>query len=98
MPISPAVSQSMPLYKRLCLPLLNLVGKKNEFRIIVSSPDYIEVRILWGLFSFEKGEKKEIVVRGTDAYVAAVVSSLVASLDKRYIDVKKMLLLEQMPP
>jgi len=70
------IIKSLPILKRMWLPLLNLVGEKNEFRIIVTSPDYVEFRVLWGLISYEKGEKKEFVVRGTEAYVASIISSL----------------------
>ena len=66
----------VPLIKRMWLPLLNLVGQKNEFRIIITSPDYVEFRILWGVISFEKGEKREFVVRGTEAYVDAIMTTL----------------------
>ena len=70
------ISQSLPIVKKMWLPLLNLVGEKSEFRIIVTSPDYVEFRLLWGLISYEKGEKKEFVVRGTESYVASIISSL----------------------
>lgn len=76
MPAPIAVMKSMPVLKRIWLPLLNLIGKKNDFRIIVTSPDYMEVEILWGAFRFEKGEKREFVVRGTDNYINAIISSL----------------------
>ncbi len=69
--------QALPFIKRaVWLPLLNLVGEKNEFRIIITSSDYVEIRVLWGLFSFERGEKREFVVQGTEAYVTSIISSL----------------------
>ena len=70
------ITKSLPLLKRLWIPFLNLVGKKNEFRIVVTSPDYVEFRVFWGLVSYEKGEKREFVIRGTDAYINSIISSL----------------------
>jgi len=76
MSVPTIVTKSLPALKRMWLPLLNLVGEKNEFRIIVTSTDYIEFRVMWGLISYERGEKREFVVRGTDAYVNSIISSL----------------------
>ena len=77
MPIAPGpITRLLPLLKRMWLPFLNLVGKKSEFRIVVTSPDHIEVRVFWGLLHFERGEKREFVVRGTDAYINSIISSL----------------------
>lgn len=71
-----AITKSLPALTRMWLPLLNLVGERNEFRVVVTSPNYVQFRFLWGLVSYEKGEKKEFVVRGTEAYVMAIISSL----------------------
>lgn len=76
LPVS--VVQTLPILHRVWLPILNLAGKKCEYRIIITSPDYIEFRVLWGLISFEKGEKREFVVRGTEAYIDSIISSLEA--------------------
>jgi len=81
------ITDTLPIFKKIWLPLLNLVGEKNEFRIVVTSPDYVEVKVLWGVFSYEKGEKKEFVVRGTEAYVTALMSSL----ETQKMDVQKFL-------
>ncbi len=83
-----SVTQALPVIKRIWLPLLNLVGEKNEFRIIITSPDYIEFRLLWGLISYEKGEKREFVIRGTEGYVTSIISSL----SSQGLDVNKALL------
>ena len=81
------IKKTIPITKRMWLPLLNLVGEKNEFRIIVTSPNYMEIKLLWGAVSFEKGEKKEFVLRGTDAYINSVISSL----NMQKLDVKKVI-------
>ena len=83
-----AISKSLPILKGMWLLLLNLVGKKNECRIIITSPDYVEFRVLWGVISYEKGEKREFVVRGTDAYIKSIISSL----GMKNLDVKTILL------
>ena len=53
-----------------------MIGEKNEYKIVVTSPDYMEFKFLWGMVSFEKGEKKEFTIRGTEAYVNKIVSSI----------------------
>ena len=68
----------LPLAKRLWLPLLNMVGEKHEFRITITSPDYMQCRLLFGLIVFERGEKREFVLRGTEAYVSSVANALVS--------------------
>ncbi len=75
MAVPATITKTIPILKRMWLPLLNLVGEKNEFRILVTAPNYVEFRVLWGLISFEKGEKKEFVVRGTEAYINSIISS-----------------------
>mgnify|MGYP003997529411 FL=1 len=70
------IVKSLPIHKRMWIPLLNLVGKKCEFRIIVTSPNYVNFRVLWGAISYETGEKREFVVRGTEKYVNSIISSM----------------------
>ena len=81
-------AKAMPFVKKLWLPFLNLIGEKHEFRIVITSPDYREIRLFWGLFVFEKGEKREFVLRGTEAYVSSVANALVSN----GLDVEKHLL------
>ena len=70
------IMKTLPVSKRILLPLLNLVGEKSEFRIVVTSPSYREFRVLWGLITYEEGEKKEFVIRGTASYINSIVSTL----------------------
>jgi hypothetical protein len=72
----PGVTKLLPYFQRMWISLLNLVGEKNEFRIIITSPEYVELKVLWGVISYESGEKREFVVRGTEPYVQSIVSSL----------------------
>jgi hypothetical protein len=79
------ITQTLPLFMRVVvLPLLNHIGTRSEFRLIISSPDYVQFEVFWGLVSFEKGEKREFVIKGTQAYVSAIVSSL----EKKRLDTK----------
>lgn len=82
-----SITKSLPFLKRLWVPLLNLVGEKNEFRIIITAPDYVEFQAFWGLISYEEGQKAEFVVRGTESYVTSIISSL----SSKGLDVHKMI-------
>lgn len=70
------IKSLLPMLQRLWIPLLNLIGQKNEYRIVITSENYIEIRIMFGLVTFEKGQKSEFVIRGTDAYINAIISSI----------------------
>lgn len=79
--------QIIPLIDKIWLPLLNLIGQKNEFRVIVTSPLYVEIKILYGLVTIEQGEKKEFLLRGTDIYI----NSIVKTISNTGLDVKSFL-------
>ena len=74
-----SATKGLSFAKKMMLPLLNAVGKKHEFRITVTSPDYKRVSILWGLIEIEEGEKREFIIRGTEAYVREVAGILVSN-------------------
>lgn len=76
--VASGVEKLLPFAKRIWLPLLNLLGEKHEFRVIVTSPDYMEIRFMWDIFVFEKGEKREFVLRGTEAYAKAIIGGLLS--------------------
>lgn len=82
------ITSALPILKRIWLPFLNLIGEKNEVRIILTAPDYVEFRVFWGFISYTKGEKREFIITGTDSYVKKGVSSM----SKRNLDVKTILL------
>ncbi|UOG93569.1 MAG: hypothetical protein L3K52_07525 [Candidatus Thiothrix sulfatifontis] len=79
--------QIIPLIDKIWLPLLNLIGQKNEFRVIVTSPLYVEIKILYGLVTIEQGEKKEFLLKGTDIYI----NSIVKTISNTGLDVKSFL-------
>lgn len=70
------IFQSLPLATQMLLPVLNLWGERNVFVITVTSPDYVCIKVFWGLISYEKGEKIEFKISGTQAYVNALLSAL----------------------
>ena len=46
MSVPAIVSKSIPLHKKMWLPFLNMVGEKNEFRIVVTAPNYVHFKAL----------------------------------------------------
>jgi len=56
--------------------LLNLIGKKNTYRITVTGRDYSKLVLFWGMVLYEKGEKREIEVTGTEKYFNNYVKNL----------------------
>ena len=52
-----SATKALPFVKKLWLPFLNLIGEKHEFRIVITSPDYREIRLFWGCLSLKKGRK-----------------------------------------
>ena len=55
--------------------LLNLIGRKNTYRITVTGRDYSKLVLFWGMVLYEKGEKREIVT-GTEKYFNNYVKNL----------------------
>lgn len=70
------ILQSLPFATQVLLPVLNLWGERSVFVITVTSPDYVCIKVLWELISYEKGEKIEFKISGTQAYVNALLSAL----------------------
>jgi len=66
---------------------LNLIGKKNTYRILVTGKDYSRLEILWGMIIYEKGEKREIVLTGTEKYF----NNYVKKLEQQQFKVKRIL-------
>ncbi len=66
---------------------LNLIGKKNTYRIIVTGKDYSKLELFWGMMVFEKGEKREIEFTGTEKYF----NNFVRNLEQKQFTVKRLL-------
>ena len=77
------VMQSFPLIIRCKLPLIKMFDalmrrEKNEFRIIVTSPDY--QRLGFGSFIiWEKGEKTEVILQASEPFQDAFINGLLES-------------------
>lgn len=56
--------------------LFDLLSKKERIKVIFTSPDFKEIDILWGLFHFQKGEKKEFIIEGSKGFCEAVLKNL----------------------
>ena len=66
---------------------LNLIGKKNTYRIIVTGKDYSRLEIFWGMIIIEKGEKREIDIHGTEKFF----NYYVKNLEQKQFNVKRIL-------
>ncbi len=73
------INSSISLRNQIILKILNILGPKNEFRITITSPNYLEIKLFWGVVSYTRGEKIEFILRGTEAYVNKIVQLLGAS-------------------
>lgn len=56
--------------------LSDVVSKRQRLRLIVTSPDYCELRLFWGALTFEKGSKREFLIEGGPGLCDAVMRSL----------------------
>lgn len=56
--------------------LLDIFEKRQRIRLIVTSDDYVEVRVLWGLVEFTKGSKREFLIEGGPNLCEATMKSL----------------------
>ncbi len=66
---------------------LNLIGKKNTYQIIITGKDYSKLTILFGLITYEKGDKRMIEITGTEKYLDNIISKL----DKQNFKVRKVI-------
>jgi len=66
---------------------LNFFGKKNTYQIIITGKDYSKLTILFGLITYEKGDKRMIEITGTEKYLDNIISKL----DKQNFKVRKVI-------
>jgi len=66
---------------------MNLIGKKNTYQIIITGKDYSKLTILFGLITYEKGDKRMIEITGTEKYLDNIISKL----DKQNFKVRKVI-------
>lgn len=55
---------------------LDLFKPADEVKVEWTSPAYERVEVLWGLFTYEKGERRTIIVRGKPGFCSAVLEDL----------------------
>ncbi|PKL16093.1 MAG: hypothetical protein CVV49_18045 [Spirochaetae bacterium HGW-Spirochaetae-5] len=66
---------------------LNLIGKKNTYQIIITGKDYSKLTILFGLITYEKGDKRMIEITGTEKYL----DNIITKLDKQNFKVRSVI-------
>jgi hypothetical protein len=59
--------------------VLDVFRTRQRIRLIVTSDDHWEVRILWGLIEFSKGSKREFLIEGGPGLCDAALRSLEGS-------------------
>ena len=59
--------------------LVDIFEKRQRIRLIVTSDNYAELRICWGLFEFTKGSKREFIIEGGPGLCEAAVRLLEGS-------------------
>ncbi|OIP25973.1 hypothetical protein AUK22_07385 [bacterium CG2_30_54_10] len=55
---------------------LDIFKSADEVRVEWTSPNYEKVEVLWGLLTYEKGERRTIIIRGKPGFCAAVLADL----------------------
>jgi len=83
--MNPAIINSK-LANEIISFFLNLIGKKNTYRITVTGKDYSKLEIFWGMILIEKGEKREIEITGTEKFF----DHYVKNLEKNQFKVKRL--------
>ena len=66
---------------------LNFFGKKNTYQIIITGKDYSKLTILFGLITYEKGDKRMIEITGTEKYL----DNIITKLDRQNFKVRKVI-------
>ncbi len=66
---------------------LNFIGKKNTYQIFITGKDYSKLTILFGLITYEKGDKRMIEITGTEKYL----DNIITKLDKQNFKVRNVI-------
>ena len=56
--------------------LIDIFEKRQRIRLIVTSDDYCELRLCWGLLEFTKGSKREFLIDGGPGLCEAAMKFL----------------------
>ena len=65
--------------------LMDVLSRRQRIRLIVTSGDYVELRLLWGLIEFTKGEKREFLIDGGPGLCDTVIRQLEESKTLRVV-------------
>ena len=76
--------------------LVDIFEKRQRVRLIVTSDDYFELRICWGLVEFTKGSKREFLIEGGPNLCEATMKSLGGS--RRTVNVVSRAIGDGSPP
>jgi hypothetical protein len=75
--------------------LIDVVETRQKIKVIVTSPDYWELEILWGVIKFSKGSKREFLIEGGPGLCEAALRSLgrkgIAEVTSRVIGKRELL-------
>ncbi len=72
--ITKQVAQSV--FVPLIPKVMDVFRKDEVIDIEWTSPDHAFVSVLWGAFKYEKGERKQLTIRGKPGFVQAVLRDL----------------------
>ena len=56
--------------------IVDISEKRQRIRLIVTSDNYFELRVCWGLIEFTKGPKREFIIEGGPGLCDAAMRSL----------------------
>jgi hypothetical protein len=58
---------------------IDVFATRQRMRLVITSDDFCELRILWGAVEFTKGAKKEFLIEGGPGFCEATLKSLEGS-------------------
>lgn len=56
--------------------LIDRFRPKERIKVVWTGPNYSKVVVLWGLFEYEGGEKREFLIEGPQGFCDAVLKEL----------------------
>ncbi len=70
--------------------LIDVFASRQRVRLIITSDDYCEIRVLWGAFEFARGSKREFLIEGGPGFCEATLKAMEGS--KRTVKVVERIL------
>jgi hypothetical protein len=75
----------MPIAVPLASKIADIFRPELEIRIIWTASEAVERSFLWGLYTYRKGERREIVIRAKQGFCEAMLNQLRAKGDVDFI-------------